>query len=95
MDRSESPRAAAGVRFVTEPDGTVIAEHVESGATGRGRTAVEALSALYESTFDLDPPVDTGFQGGSEQSVDEDAGEWEWVSTSGVRPADRDEDHDK
>lgn len=61
MDRSRNSRDAAGVRFVTEPDGTVTAEHVESGSTGTGETAVEALTALYETTPDLEPPADAGF----------------------------------
>lgn len=86
MDRSGSPRAAAGVRFVTEPDGTVTAEHVESGATGTGTTAVEALVALYESTPDLDPPADVGLQGGNREPSDETPEHWEWVSPDAIHP---------
>ena len=87
MDRSGSPRAAAGVRFVTEPDGTVTAEHVESGATGTGGTAVEALRALYESTPDLDPPADAGLQGGNGDPPDRPSEEWEWISPEAIRPS--------
>lgn len=84
MDRPDRPNPAAGVRFVTGPDGHVTAEHVETGESATGETAVDALEALYAASAELEPP-EAGLGAGAASDTAET--EWEWIDATAIEEA--------
>lgn len=93
MERSDGGWPAEDVRFVTEPDGSVMAEHVETGVVSTGESATEALESLREALrrrerdeSSTHPSPDAA---GAESEPDaEPESNWEWVDADSIEEPD-------